>query len=49
MTKDPINPDYIINEAIKILKQAESTSIERPLKVKMLIADALKVLRQNQQ
>ncbi len=39
------NPDYVIYEAIKILEQAERTSIESPWSIKIKVGEALKVLK----
>lgn len=44
MSKD-VNPDYVIYQAIKILEQAQNTSIESPYKVKILVNEALKILK----
>jgi hypothetical protein len=44
MAAKPDNPRFVIHEAIKVLRQAKQTSIERPLKVKMLIDNALEIL-----
>lgn len=39
------NPDYIIYKAIKIIEQAERTSIESPWSIKIKVSEALKVLK----
>lgn len=46
MSREKIkNPEYVIYEAIKILEQAERTSIESSWSIKMKVSEALKVLK----
>jgi hypothetical protein len=39
------NPEYVIASAILILEKAERTTIESPWKIKMLVQEALEVLK----
>ena len=41
---DRDNPDYVIYQALKKLKEAQMTSIESPYKLKILINEAVEIL-----
>lgn len=44
---DRDNPDYVIYQALKKLKEAQMTSMESPYKLKILIREAIEILEEH--